>query len=402
MSNVLSAFCWKRQLVTRHSNEILMKVLQIYRTCYPETNGGVEQVIRFIASGTKALGVETKILTLSDNDISPYQCEGTEIIPIKKTVEVSSNGFSLKLIAEFKKLSKWADVIHYHYPWPSGDLLSLFNSTNKPSIVTYHSDIVRQKLLKTLYKPLELYFLNHVDLIVATSPQYAQSSINLKKYQNKVRVIPLAIDEATYPTPSSSDIEKWKNKVGENFFLFIGVLRYYKGLDYLLEAAKINRLPIVIAGDGPERAKLEAYISEHKLDNVKLVGFISEEDKVALQLLSKAFVFPSHLQSEAFGISLIEAQMYSRPIISSDIGTGSSYVNINGQTGLVVPPADSQSFSDAMLQIENNADLCKTFGVNSRTRFEQEFTTQRYAQSYVTLYRELLEHLYYTDSIENS
>ncbi len=139
-------------------------------------------------------------------------------------------------------------------------------------------------------------------------------------------------------------------KVGEGFFLFVGVLRYYLGLDYLLEAAKINNLPVVIAGDGPERAKLEDYISKHNLNNIRLVGLISEEDKVALQLLSKAFVFPSHLRSEAFGITLIEAQMYCKPIISSDIGTGSSYVNINDETGLVVPPADSQSFSDAMLK----------------------------------------------------
>lgn len=368
-----------------------MKVLHVYRTCYPETKGGVEQVIRFIASGTKPLGIETKILTLSDNNTAPYIWEGTEIIPVKKTFEISSNGFSLKLVSEFKRLEKWADVIHYHYPWPSGDLISLFNTTNKPCIVTYHSDIVRQKLLKALYKPLENYFLKHANIIVATSPQYAQSSTNLQKYQDKVKIIPLAIDENTYPTPSSNNLDNWRDKVGEGFFLFVGVLRYYKGLDYLLEAAKINRLPVVIAGDGPERAKLEAYIEEHHLEKVKLVGFVSEEDKVSLHLLSKAFVFPSHLRSEAFGISLIEAQMYSKPIISSDIGTGSSYVNINNETGLVVPPADGKSFSEAMLKIENDADMRIKLGNNSRMRFEQEFTAQRYAKSYVKLYRELLE-----------
>lgn len=365
-----------------------MKVLQVYRTCYPETNGGVEQVIRFIASGTKAFSIETKILTLSDNDIEPYHCEGTEIIPVKKSIEIASNGFSLKLIAKFKKLSQWADVIHYHYPWPSGDLLSLF-AEDKPSIVTYHSDIVRQKFLKTLYQPLESYFLNRTDRLVATSPQYAQSSANLQKNRHKVSIIPLAIDESAYPVPSSENINKWRTVVGEGFFLFVGVLRYYKGLDYLLEAAKLNGLPIVIAGDGPERAKLEAYIAEHKITNVKLVGFVSDEDKVALHLLSKAFVFPSHLRSEAFGISLIEAQMYSKPIISSDIGTGSSYVNLNEETGLSVPPADSQSFSDAMLRIENDVQLRDTFGNNARSRFEQEFTAQRYAQSYAKLYAEV-------------
>ncbi|MBL4280049.1 glycosyltransferase family 4 protein [Vibrio fluvialis] len=366
-----------------------MKVLHVYRTCYPETKGGVEQVIRFIASGTKPLGVETKILTLSDEETAPYFCEGTEIIPVKKTMEVSSNGFSLQLITELKKLAQWADIIHYHYPWPSGDFLSLF-AGKKPSIVTYHSDIVRQKLLKALYKPLESYFLRHADMLVATSPQYAQSSINLQKYQHKVRVIPLAVEESTYPTPSESNIAQWRDKIGEGFFLFVGVLRYYKGLDYLLEAAKINRLPVVIAGDGPERGKLEAYIAQHKLDNVKLVGFVSEEDKVALHLLSKAFVFPSHLRSEAFGISLIEAQMYHKPIISCDIGTGSSYVNIHGETGLTVPAADSQRFAQAMQELDQQPQWRDQLGEKARQRFEQEFTAQRYADSYVKLYRELL------------
>ncbi|OXX36949.1 glycosyl transferase family 1 [Vibrio sp. V09_P4A23P171] len=368
-----------------------MKVLQVYRTCYPETNGGVEQVIRFIASGTKALGVETKILTLSDNDTPPYSCEGTEIIPVKKTFEVSSNGFSLKLISEFKKLSEWADIIHYHYPWPSGDLISLFNTAKKPSLMTYHSDIVKQKLLKILYKPLEIHFLNHVNIIVATSPQYAQTSTNLQKYKNKVRVIPLAVDETTYPTPLSSTIDQWRDKVGEGFFLFVGVLRYYKGLDYLLEAARINDLPVVIAGDGPERAKLEDYISKHNLDNVKLVGFISEEDKVALHLLSKAFVFPSHLRSEAFGISLVEAQMFGKPIVSADIGTGSSYVNINGETGITVPPCDHIALSEAMVKIQENNDLFSKFSKNSKIRFKNNFTTKRHTESYIEIYKSLLD-----------
>ncbi|HDB1440346.1 TPA: glycosyltransferase family 4 protein [Vibrio cholerae] len=366
-----------------------MKVLHVYRTCYPETKGGVEQVIRFIASGTKPLGVETKILTLSDNQPSSYYCEGTEIISVKKSIEISSNGFSWKLIRQFKKLSKWADIIHYHYPWPTGDFLSLFDSS-KPSVVTYHSDIVKQKLLKVLYKPLEIHFLNHVNIIVATSPQYAKTSINLQKYWDKVRVIPLAIDEATYRTPSDENIAKWRDQVGEGFFLFVGVLRYYKGLDYLLEAAKINRLPVVIAGDGPEKEKLEAYIAEHHLENVKLVGFVSEEDKVALHLLSKAFVFPSHLRSEAFGVSLLEAQIFKKPIISCDIGTGSSCVNIHNKTGIVIKPACASDLSNAIKMLHDDNELCNKFGQNGYHRAKNLFALEQQSNSYLKLYQTIM------------
>ncbi|MEH0742563.1 glycosyltransferase [Vibrio cholerae] len=365
-----------------------MKVLHVYRTCYPETKGGLEQAIRYICKGSSEQGFQNTILTLGSKD-KEYDFEGSRIIVVKKDFEISSNGFSLKLIKRFRQLSKDTDIIHYQYPWPTGDLLSLF-AHKKPSLVSYQSDIVKQKWLKKIYWPLEQHFLCKVDRIIASSPQYAKTSKNLIQYKGKVEVIPLAIDESTYPQIDSNQLESWKTRVGEEFFLFVGVLRYYKGLQFLLEAAKQNGLPVVIAGDGPERQRLEHYISTHKLTNIKLVGFISEEDKVALHTLSKAFVFPSHLRSEAFGISLVEAQMFSKPIISADIGTGSSYVNIDGTTGITVPPADSQALAVAMDKINHDQDKAARYGLNARLRYEAEFTNQRYAKSYIELYKQLV------------
>lgn len=365
-----------------------MKVLHVYRTCYPETKGGLEQAIRYICKGSSEQGIKNTILTLGSEN-KEYDFEGSRIIVVNKDFEISSNGFSFSLINRFRELSKQHDIIHYQYPWPTGDLLSLI-APKKPSLVSYQSDIVKQKLLKKIYLPLEQHFLTKVDRIIASSPQYAQTSENLIKHADKVDVIPLAIDESTYPSVSANNLQKWESRVGRDFFLFVGVLRYYKGLQYLLEAAKLNGLPIVIAGDGPERANLEMYIEKHSLTNVTLVGFISEEDKVALHTLSKAFVFPSHLRSEAFGISLVEAQMFGKPIVSADIGTGSSYVNINGETGLTVPPADGSQFSEAMQKLENDVSLCQKLGSSARQHFDKEFTAKRYADSYITLYHKLI------------
>ncbi|WP_369526215.1 glycosyltransferase [Photobacterium leiognathi] len=363
-----------------------MKILHIYRTCYPETKGGLEQAIRFICKGTSKLGYHNTILTLG-NENKDYLFEGYRIVVIKKDFEISSNGFSFKLIKEFIKLSKESDIIHFQYPWPTGDLLSQFLPKDKKTLVSYQSDIVKQKWLKKLYAPLEYSFLNKVDKIVASSPQYADTSKNLKKYKDKVEIIPLAIDEESYPKDVSNRIEYWRNKIGSDFYLFVGVLRYYKGLKYLLEAANINKLPVIIAGDGPERTNLEQYIKKHCLNNVKLIGFINEEDKVALHHLSKAFVFPSHLRSEAFGISLLEAQMYSRPIISADIGTGSSYVNQNNVTGITVIPEDEKALSDAMIKLNLDPKLSKKMGINGRKRFDSLFSINRYTKSYSELYK---------------
>ncbi|WP_413700390.1 glycosyltransferase [Psychromonas sp. KJ10-10] len=230
-----------------------------------------------------------------------------------------------------------------------------------------------------------------MDKIIASSPQYADTSENLNKYKNKVEVIPLAIDKSVYPIIDEQLKQKWQKEVGQDFFLFIGVLRYYKGLKYLLQAAKICKLPIVIAGDGPEKASLQEYITENNLTNVKMVGFIEENDKVVLHHLSQAFIFPSHLRSEAFGISLLEAQLYSKPIISSDIGTGSSYVNIHNETGLQVAPAHPVALAEAMEKLDNNRELGLTLGKQARLRYENNFTSEIYAQNYINVYQQLLK-----------
>jgi glycosyltransferase involved in cell wall biosynthesis len=367
-----------------------MKVLHVYRTCYPETKGGLEQVIRFIASNQCELGVETKVLALTDGDEKIYNHDGYEIILVKKDFEISSNGFSFKLIKKFRALSKWADIINYHYPWPSGDLLSLFSNKNTRSVVTYHSDIVRQKFLKILYHPLMTIFLNNVDKIIATSPQYASSSKILKKYINKVEIIPLGIDENTYPTTKNINTEKIKHKYGSDFVLFVGVLRYYKGLSYLLDAAKMTTAKIIIAGDGPLKQVLLQKIENEKIDNVIITGFVSETDKYALFKLCKVFVFPSHLRSEAFGISLLEAQLYKKPIISCEVETGSSYVNQNNITGFIINKSDPKEIARVINILIKNNQLCKFFGDNGYNRLKELFTSKKMAVKYHDLYCQLI------------
>lgn len=366
-----------------------MKVLHVYRTCYPETNGGVEQVIRSISEGCQKQKISSKVLTLSEQSKSPYILNDVEIIPVKKNIEIASNGFSIELLRVFKKLSQWADIVHFHYPWPSGDLLSLM--TNKPIVVTYHSDIVRQKLLKILYKPLETFFLKRANLIVATSPQYVESSYNLRKFRHKTEIIPLAIDENNYRQPTQDRLDFWRNKVGKDFFLFVGVLRYYKGLTYLLKAAaKINQT-IIIAGDGPLREELILEAKSLRLKNVRFLGFISEDDKTALLSLSKAFIFPSHLRSEAFGMSLLEAQLFSKPLITCDVGTGSSYVNQNERTGLIVEPANADALANAIQKIAENSELQKSFGDESHNRYKQLFTNEVQCNKYAKIYGNIVE-----------
>jgi rhamnosyl/mannosyltransferase len=159
----------------------------------------------------------------------------------------------------------------------------------------------------------------------------------------------------------------------------------------LLEAAKIVETDIVIVGEGPLMLPLISYAKQQNLNNVHFAGALSDNDKTALLDLCIGLVFPSDLRSEAFGLSLVEASMFSKPMISCEIGTGTSFVNKNGETGLVVPPQNPYELSVAMKTIAFNADLAKIFGSNARKRYNEKFTAKRMTNSYVSNYFSLLK-----------
>ena len=366
-----------------------MKILHVYKSYYPDTVGGIEQVIAQLGTALAAVGDESRVFTLSPDPDPPVLAWGdVEVHRCRTTVEISSNPLSVPALREFRRQVEWADVVHYQFPWPFADLMHM-TGVRKPSVVSYQSDIVRQKVLMHVYAPLMYRFLRKVDAVVATSPQYRESSPVLARLGREVRVIPNGIDSASYPAPQPDRVRAWREIVGEGFFLFVGVLRYYKGLEILLRAAQGFEGRVVIAGTGPEAGHLLEFAKRERLDNVQFVGAVSEADKIALLELSRAFVFPSHLRSEAFGMSLLEASMCARPMVCCEIGTGTSYINADGETGFVVPPADSVALRDAMRRFVGDPALAENLGQAARSRYLAKFPAQEKARSYDALYREL-------------
>ena len=370
-----------------------MRVLHVFKTYYPDSFGGVEQVIRQLCAATAPMGISNRIFTLSREAWkAPMLQDGAAtIVRAQTTLELASTPMSYRALPLFRAEAKQADLIHYHYPWPFGDLLHVLAGKNKPAVLTYHSDIVRQRLLMPIYRPLMRRFFSRVRAIVPTSPNYLQSSELLQDYRDKTTVIPIGLDEACYPQASTERVQYWRDALGQDFFLFVGVLRYYKGLHILLDACAGSDSRVVIVGAGPVEEDLKRQAKQLGLRNVHFLGAIPDQDKVALLKLCRAVVFPSHLRSEAFGVTLLEGAMHSKPLISSEIGTGSSYVNIDGVTGLVVPPNDAAALRDAMRRFEQDEALARKMGEGARERFERMFTARKMAQSYVELYRRVLD-----------
>jgi rhamnosyl/mannosyltransferase len=371
-----------------------MKVLHVYRTYFPDTQGGLEEVIRQICLNALPHGVESRVFCLSKNP-NPAQVdsEGGLIVRVRQTFEIASCGFSLGGVAEFRRQVAWADLVHYHFPWPFADVLQALAGSSRPSIVTYHSDIVRQKLLKLLYQPLMNHFLGKVDRIVATSPNYYATSEVLSRMGDKVEVIPIGVQRESYPqidddSPLLAQVEA---DYGRGFFLFVGVLRYYKGLSILLDAMRDADYRVVIVGAGPMEKELRQQVKAQQLDNVQFGGYVNDQIKMALYKLSRAVVFPSYLRAEAFGVTLLEGAMCGKPLISAEVGAGSSHINIHAQTGLVVTPGCSRSLREAMDSIYYHPGRAEVMGQRARARFAEYFTGSLMGRRYAGLYQQILQ-----------
>jgi glycosyltransferase involved in cell wall biosynthesis len=336
------------------------------------------------------LGITSEVFALSSSKVDRVvTVDNHKVYRCKSLFELASTPFSLSALTRFKQCAADVDIIHYHYPYPFADILYLFFGTKKPSLVTYHSDIIKQKHLLKLYKPLMNFFLGSVDKIVSTSPNYLRSSETLGKFIDKVSIIPLGLDKARYPKVNENlDALLWK-KYGSKFFLFVGVLRYYKGLHILIEASKGSNYPIIIAGSGPIEHQLKTQASKTGINNIHFVGFVDEEMKASLLRTAYVILFPSHLRSEAFGISLLEGAMFGKALISSEIGTGTTYINIDKETGLVVSPNDPIALRQAMDYLWNNPKEVVIMGRNAEARYLKLFTTERMAESYVNIYNDL-------------
>jgi glycosyltransferase involved in cell wall biosynthesis len=371
-----------------------MKVLHFYKTYLPDSIGGIEQAINQIARSSVKLGVTTTVMSLSSKlGERVVEVDGHLVHRCRTTIDVASTPFSISAFYHFRKLAQQADLIHYHFPYPFADILHFVCGINKPCVVTYHSDIVKQENLLKLYRPLQNRFLKSMGAVVAGSPNYLHSSSVLSRLKDKVEVIPYGLDKNSYPVPDSSVLNKWKSLFGDKFFLYIGVLRYYKGLHILIDAAKKSNHPVLIVGAGPVEKKLKKQAVKAGLKNIHFLGFVNDVDKVALLTLAYALVFPSHLRSEAFGISLLEGAMYGKPLISCEIGTGTTFINIDKETGLVVPPNDADALHQAIDYIWNNPKEAALMGEKAEARYWKLFTAEKMAKSYTRLYHKLLNGL---------
>ncbi|AIT08981.1 glycosyl transferase [Candidatus Francisella endociliophora] len=368
-----------------------MKILHVFKSFYPYTYGGIEKFIHELSIAmAKKYDAEIHILAMGKKN-ETIKKDFYTLHFANTNLNMASTTFSFSAIKTFRELSKQIDIIHYHFPYPFADLLHMICKPKKPYIITYHSDIIKQKKLMMLYKPLMKKFLNGAEVILPTSPNYLESSEALKEIQAPKKVIPMSLNEKDYEI-DEKNYQSWKKTIGfEKFFIYIGGLRYYKGLDVLIDAMKEQDYPLVIVGDGNQREYLEQKAKQNNLQNIKFVGALDDKDKLSLLKLSYALVLPSNVRTEAFGLVLLEASIFAKPMITCEIGTGTTFVNIDKQTGLVAKPNDSQDLAKNLKELWQDEQKAQEYGKNARSRFDDIFDLDKMVESYKSVYDEVIE-----------
>jgi len=371
-----------------------MHILHIYKDYYPVL-GGIENHVRDLSEALVAHGHRVTVLvtSLDRRTLIEHPQPGLTVIKAARALHLASTPISPEQLRQAGRLH--ADLVHLHFPYPPGDLAYLALPERPPLVITYHSDIVRQRSLLRAYRPLLLWTLRRAVRIIATSPNYLISSAFLRRHAAKCAVVPLGIDAARFAQAEDrgSRIEDRYGAILDHqpLLLFVGRLRYYKGLHILLEAMPQIGARLLIGGDGPERARLEAQAARLGVaDRVHFLGNIPDADLPALYHAADVFVLPAHLRAEALGLAQIQALASGVPCVSTELGTGTSFANQHGETGLVVPPGDPAALAQAINALLADPSMRQRMGEAGRQRVAALFTREQMVAGNEAVYREAL------------
>ena len=369
-----------------------MKVLYVYKDYYPVV-GGIENHIRLLCQGLKAHPhVEPTVLVTSRTGKTVIEeIDGVRVIKAARLATISSAPVSLSLFAWLHRLE--ADVTHLHFPYPVGELAYLWAGRSRRLVITYHSDIVRQKYLLRVYEPFLRHLLARADVITVSSPNYIQSSPYLRPLAGKCVVIPHGTDLSRFVATQS--VQRRAAEIRQHYaaplLLFVGLLRYYKGLSFLIEAMPQIAAKLLIVGQGPQGEEWQTLTRRLGLDDkVAFLGRVSEEELIALYHAGDVFVLPSIHRSESWGAVQIEAMSCGKPVVCTELGTGTSFVNVDGVTGRVVPPRDAAALATAINALLGDEAMRRAMGARARERAQQEFSLETMVERVLAVYGEVL------------
>ncbi len=369
-----------------------MRIVHVYKDYYPVL-GGIENHVRSLAEGQAERRHDvTVVVTSLTGHTQVETLNGVRVIKAARLATVASTPLSVALPWRLRGVQ--ADIAHLHFPYPVGEVSQWLVGRARRTVVTYHSDVVRQAGILRLYRPLMRAVLRRADRIIATSPNYAATSPLLQENRDRVTVVPLGVDLARFLQAYPDKAASLRQRYGTPLLLSMGRLRYYKGLNVLIGA--LPRLPgvtLVVAGSGPMQGEWEALARRLGVgERVHFIGDVSDAEQPALYQAADVYVLPATHRSEAFGIALVEALASGVPAVTTEVGTGTSYVNQDGVTGVIVPPGNPAALADAIRDLLGDEARRKQMGQAARARAVVEFGRTAMLERVLAVYEDVLTH----------
>jgi rhamnosyl/mannosyltransferase len=264
-----------------------------------------------------------------------------------------------------------------------------------PVVITYHSDVIRQRLLALLLRPFERRVFRRAARILSDSPAYEAGSDFLQGYLTKLAVLPLGIELAPYRQPSPAArafTERLRLEHGSPLWLTVGRLVYYKGLHIALEA--LHHVPgkLIVIGTGPLETELRRRARDLRVsDRVVWCGYRSDEEIAGAYQAATALWFPSNARSEGFGLVQVEAMASGCPVINAAIpASGVSWVSRHEETGLTVPVNDPKALARAANRLLSEPGLRQRLVTQAQDRVGKEFDHRVMAERSLAVYQQVL------------
>jgi phosphatidylinositol alpha-mannosyltransferase len=356
--------------------------------------GGVQECVLALREGIVKRGHEAYIITPQPNKHNGHVIDGTIMVGGARAFRAARTMADISVSVDTDKLDEMLkreefDVLHFHEPWIPMLSLQILLRSDAINIATFHAAMSERRTSRTVERVITPYtksILRYIDHMTAVSPTATNYVRTLTR--QKQTIIPNGIDLSKY----SADKQMRRVPTRKKTILYIGRLEKRKGVLHLLHAfAKIRQLhpefELVIAGDGPDRKKLETYVEEQYMRGVHFLGYVDES--VKLKLLSQADIFCSPaLYGESFGIVLLEAMASGCVTIA---GNNSGYENVlkgRGQLS-VVNPKDTDEFARRIVLLSNDEQLRKAWqewAVEEVKQYDYNLIIDQYVSLYEAAY----------------
>lgn len=380
---------------------------------YPPARGGIETHVQGLARAQAGRGLRVRVLCMNHADgggddvsWSPLARTRTvrerdgavEVIRLGRQANVARLDVSARLPLVLRDvLRDGVDVVHLHVPNPTFLLaVAALPLAGAALVVTHHSDVIRQRLLRHVIRPVEEVVYRRASAILATSSRYVAGSDLLRAHAHKVSTVPLGVRTDAWAAPDPAEVARFRARVGgapsEPLWISVGRLVYYKGLSTAVRALADVPGRWVVVGSGPEEPALRAQAAALGVaDRIVWVGELPRGELVAAYQLATALWFPSDARSEAFGLVQVEAMAAGCPVINCEIaGSGVPWVARDGEEAITVAPGDAEAFAAAARRLIETSGLRERLAAGARAR-AKEFELEALAARTVEVYGQALK-----------